>query len=97
MKVDSMVLDNCNMFRIISKTEPNFYCVFIQPYSVIDPENAISDLNLSCVNGDLDSENTLVEIIDDRAEAEKRRKDFQLKYNECFYVSCYKNGKTIYQ
>lgn len=95
MKIDSLILSTEKIFEIISKTESNFYCVFIQPNGIVDFEKYIDKLKLNCTKEDLLMENRLLEIYEDKKEANKRVMQFRNEYLSYFYVCCYKNSKFI--
>ncbi len=97
MKMNSVILLNEDKFKLISKTEPNLYCVFIQPDSVniFQVKNAIEELKLSCTDSTLFVEDLILETYEEKAEAENRIMNFTGQWLEQFHVSCYKNGEFI--
>jgi hypothetical protein len=95
MKVDNMVLDNELIYSLLSKTKPNFYCVFINPNGIVDTKEKIKELGLKCTEDDLNSETLLVEVYDSKAEAQCRVEQFNGNYINYFCVSCCKNGVFI--
>ena len=97
MKVNNVVLTTQDKFAIISKTEPNYFCVFIQPngVDVFKVKKAIEELKISCQESSLFVEDLLLETFEGKEEAEKRVLDFQGEWTEQFYVCCYKNGEFL--
>lgn len=95
MKIDSLALETNDILKMLSKTEPNYYCVFIQPNGIVESDKDMIDLKLNCTESNLVSENLILEIYDNKAESENRVNDFEVEYKDYYYVACYKNGKFI--
>lgn len=97
MKIESIILANEDILGLLSKTESNFYCVFIQPNGIVNPSRTIECLNLNCEEGSLVAEDLMLEIYDDKSEAKNRVIQFKNEWEKYFYVSCYRNGKFHYE
>lgn len=95
MLIDNVVLENSKILSMLSKTESLSCCVFIQPNGIVEPDNVIFDLKLSCTEDDLMMENIILEIYDNEKEAYNRIMQFRGEWLDYFYVSYYKNGKFL--
>lgn len=95
MKIENLILDEKDKMSLISKTEPNFHCVFINPNGIVDAEEIIKELKLNCDENDLYSEKLIIELYDNKQEAINRVYDFVDCYLDNFYVTCYKNGMLV--
>lgn len=93
MKIESIVLENEQIYQLLSKTESCNYCVFISPNSIIEAEKFIDNYKLDCSTDDLYSEKLIIEFYEKREEAMDRVVHFS--WMNQFYVCCYKNGKFV--
>lgn len=94
--IDSIVLTQEEICKIISKSESMNYCVFIMPGYIDERDKIINNLCLKCSIKDIEARHLLLELYDNKEDAMNRMIEFNKKeWQQLFYVPLYKNGKII--